>query len=620
MNTTAATSELSSEDIFAAISQPIPPQRTKPIYLLGSLLVGLVMLVLPVIYLGIIWFTGKAVLWHITENSGMLSGGGGRWRFVAYITPAFVGLVLVFFLIKPLFAPRRKRPKNVVVDPKKEPFLYDFVKQLCKTIKAPFPSRIEVDCQVNASAGFHSGSSIVNGKRVLVIGLPLLAGMNLNQVAGILAHEFGHFSQGAGMRLSFLVRSINAWFQRVAFERDSWDESLVALSENESVFGLIGHLCRFFVFLGRMVLRFLAFLGDIISSFFMRQMEYDADSYEIALVGSETYEATCREMMQLSVASEQSMNQLSLAWEERRLTNDLPGMICRNRQNFTDELSHDIDEYLDNEEVGIFASHPSNKDRIAVARAKNAPGTFHVDLPAAELIENWDELVEEATFTHYRMALGRVVQKKHLVSSEEILGDQDQREDELAAFRRVTQDLMSWFRPLPFDDLRISLPDDPKATGAALQKTRKVLRESARDMLQIESDYERLRLEKLQIEIASKLATDKVPFEASAYGLSRASVSAAKKKLEEIDAEMKPLGLQLKEADQWVLDRLSLALSMLEVPKVRERVENGDDLLAEASRLALVLTSIRPSIIALKSVHSQLVVMAGYIEESPVFV
>lgn len=53
---------------------------------------------------------------------------------------------------------------------------------------------------------------------MLTIGLPLVAGLSLQQLAGVLAHEFGHFSQGAGMRLTYIVRSINAWFLRVVYE------------------------------------------------------------------------------------------------------------------------------------------------------------------------------------------------------------------------------------------------------------------------------------------------------------------------------------------------------------------------------------------------------------------
>jgi hypothetical protein len=50
---------------------------------------------------------------------------------------------------------------------------------------------------------------------VLTIGLPLVAGFNLREFAGVLAHEFGHFSQGVGMRISYVIRSISFWFTRV---------------------------------------------------------------------------------------------------------------------------------------------------------------------------------------------------------------------------------------------------------------------------------------------------------------------------------------------------------------------------------------------------------------------
>ena len=42
-----------------------------------------------------------------------------------------------------------------------------------------------------------------------------------------MAHEFGHFTQGFGMRISYLVRSISWWFTRVVYQRDQWDERLV---------------------------------------------------------------------------------------------------------------------------------------------------------------------------------------------------------------------------------------------------------------------------------------------------------------------------------------------------------------------------------------------------------
>jgi len=72
---------------------------------------------------------------------------------------------------------------------------------------------------------------------VLAAGLPLVAWLSLRQFAGVLAHEFGHFSQGAGMRPTYVIRSISHWFTRVIYERDEWDDKLVQWSEGTDASG-----------------------------------------------------------------------------------------------------------------------------------------------------------------------------------------------------------------------------------------------------------------------------------------------------------------------------------------------------------------------------------------------
>ncbi len=133
-------------------------------------------------------------------------------------------------MLKPLFARPGKREKARVLDPEIEPLLFAFVDGVCTSVGAPRPNRIEVDCQVNASAHRDAGPlAVFSNELVLTIGLPLAAGLNMKQFAGVLAHEFGHFSQGAGMRLSFLIRAISFWFARVVYQRDRWDLSLDCL-------------------------------------------------------------------------------------------------------------------------------------------------------------------------------------------------------------------------------------------------------------------------------------------------------------------------------------------------------------------------------------------------------
>src|SRR5207244_3829057 len=102
-----------------------------------------------------------------------------------------------------------------------EPLLFTLVRRVASAVGAPEPERIDLDCQLNASASF---GSFFGGDLVLTIGLPFVAGLDVDQFASVVAHELGHFSQGAAMRLSYLVRTINEWLARIVYERDDWDE------------------------------------------------------------------------------------------------------------------------------------------------------------------------------------------------------------------------------------------------------------------------------------------------------------------------------------------------------------------------------------------------------------
>ena len=130
--------------------------------------------------------------------------------------------------------------------------------------------------------------------------MPLVAGITLRQFAGVLAHEFGHFSQGAGMRLSVLINSINAWFARVVYERDSWDFELARWSKGGdiSVMLLVG-FTRFAVWLTRRILWVLMWTGHLASVALRRQMEYDADRYEARMVGGAVFAQTMDRLREL---------------------------------------------------------------------------------------------------------------------------------------------------------------------------------------------------------------------------------------------------------------------------------------------------------------------------------
>ena len=274
--------------------EKLKASKVSVLYQFALSLVALMMVLLPLIYVGIVGLVGWGVYYHATENLTLFEDTGGRAAVFAYVTPLVVGVICFFFLTKPLLARKPQTGARFVLRPGEEPGLELFVEKICRAVGASEPREIELNAEVNAAAAFRRGWLSLFGKDLnLVIGLPLVAGMNMRSFGGVLAHEFGHFAQGLGMRLTYIVRSVNAWFARVVYERDSWDMKLEEAAESwDGWISIILQIARFFVWLSRRILWCLMHVGHAISCFALRQMEYDADSYEVQFAGSETFAKT----------------------------------------------------------------------------------------------------------------------------------------------------------------------------------------------------------------------------------------------------------------------------------------------------------------------------------------
>ena len=207
--------------VMAGFQGPIERVPTAQGYQLGIVMIAGFMLLLPLLYFGLIALVAAGI------GLTLMRGAGNPVVFILSLLAAALLLVLLVFMLKPLFARRAGGRRIRSLIPDSDPLLFEFVRRICILVQAPPPARIDIDCDVNASAGFDGGfRGLLSNDLVLTIGLPLAAGLSLQQVGGVLAHEFGHFSQGAGMRLTFVVRSINHWFLRAVYERDRWDDWL----------------------------------------------------------------------------------------------------------------------------------------------------------------------------------------------------------------------------------------------------------------------------------------------------------------------------------------------------------------------------------------------------------
>src|SRR5262245_39419488 len=98
---------------LAAFDQPVRLPRTNVLYLGWLLVVAATMLVLPLIYLAFVGGTAYAVYYHAvhlwapimgTGSPGGMRGGSRIFllRLFIYLVPLIVGIVVLFFMFKPL--------------------------------------------------------------------------------------------------------------------------------------------------------------------------------------------------------------------------------------------------------------------------------------------------------------------------------------------------------------------------------------------------------------------------------------------------------------------------------------------------------------------------------------
>ena len=353
---------------------------------------------------------------------------GGQVGFIAKIlcsfTPLLTGGVAAFFMVKPLFARRGRRMQPIALTAENEGRVHALVHEVCRIVGAAAPRRIELSCDLNASAHFDAElRGWFANRLILTLGLPLMAGLTQRELAGIVAHEFGHFRQGGGMRVSYLIRRLSGWFARVIYERDSWDALIDEWAQEARGYMVVMVGCvQFGVGFSRGVLWLLMNVGRLVGSALQRQMEYDADRCEIALAGSACFEAASIKFAVLAGVMKDIHFNMRRSWRAHfQLPDNLPLLVEYRVQRIPAERRVKLENEAGMGKTGLLDTHPCTADRVRRARRVAAAGYEISDEPARALFENFDGLSRLVTLAHYEDDLEIPAKPEFLIPLEKLV-------------------------------------------------------------------------------------------------------------------------------------------------------------------------------------------------------
>lgn len=392
--------------IINSFNRKIMPVRMTLIYQISLFFLTLLMVLLPLIYLVLIAATGYGVYWHAVNNFPSMGHSGYhvmKYKIMIYLAPLIAGFFVVLTMLKPLVSRRLPDPELYVMTKSAEPFLFSFINAVCKAIRAPMPDKIELIPDCNASARKTKGLLKIYGKSlVLQIGIPLIAGLKISELTGILTHEFAHFRQGAGMMLNNIIYSINDWFFEVVYGTDGIDRFLSDSAEDSGwAMALILNFARMSAWLSKKILWVLMIIGLAASRFQSRHMEFNADKYAARVAGSKSFENALMELTLLELTSQKTWHDIA---ENSFKADDIeayPESMRLNRSRIDRQTVNRIKTELMLQKTKWHDTHPSLKDRIGGIRKENSEGMIHHEDPASILLTDFNRTVKNAMIQKY---------------------------------------------------------------------------------------------------------------------------------------------------------------------------------------------------------------------------
>ncbi|MDP4268838.1 MAG: M48 family metallopeptidase [Bacteroidota bacterium] len=247
------------------------------------------------------------------------------------------GILILIFLLKFIFQRNKTDYSNLIeIKPKQEPALFKLITDVVNEVQTQSPRKVYLTPDVNAAVFYSSSfwSMFLPVRKNLMIGVGLINTTTIGEFKGILAHEFGHFSQRS-MKVGSYVNNTNRVIYNMLFENESYVDMAEMWASHSQYFAPFVSLALWIIKRIQWMLRKVYRILNLNYLKLSREMEFHADEVATNVVGSEIFISA---LLRLE-SSDQSLNSAINYFCNRPATPARPVNIFTVHQTMLDALA-----------------------------------------------------------------------------------------------------------------------------------------------------------------------------------------------------------------------------------------------------------------------------------------
>ncbi len=327
-----------------------------------------------------------------------------------------LGGLIVYYNIKFILNIFKKTATNgIEIFETNQPELFKLIKETADKVGTKHPKKVFIIDDVNAYVSYSNNlqSLVFPTRKNLSIGIGLLHGISQNELKGIIAHEFGHFSQKS-MTIGSHVGNATKIMEDILYSNQTLRFDVDNLGQ---INGIVGFISMGAVAYNKMIESILKIIHKKLEFNYLklsREMEFHADQIATNVVGIETMSKPLLRIELYQFVYQELANFYTNLQDDKKFSTN----IYQNMNQLVDFYIDDYELFLENNLaiVGInefnqnhsllqfedlWSTHPEMDKRLANIASTNHHSEIDKSPKAITLLQKNNEFEEEFTFNFF---------------------------------------------------------------------------------------------------------------------------------------------------------------------------------------------------------------------------